>query len=841
MADNCQQLLDGVASITASGSDVLGDLFDSYIQASPIKLPPSHVPDTHSGTENATSSVSSTSFVSTLSSAVPNIEEDTSTGDDAVVNVLTQKERMSAAVIFYDMIRHENSEDLANLSVRAIARMYDIPRTTFRRRIAGERSISDFAEEREKFLISEQLSLVSYVNFLFQIGNPATINRLVDIGGEILQRRYAQNLGVNVRSLDRQVLPEEYRCNDQTMRRLVARRTELIPMLAKQLGSKRAAQTNRAVAEDFQRKLIGVVKKFNIHDMNIWNMDETGFMLGGCLESKTARVIVPARDKKVNAIVTTSDNREWISVVEAISATGEEVPPYFIMKGQGKNVLSRIARKCDSLFDEWSYGISPNGWTDDEHAVQWLMYFERKTRPAAWDPTAWGDRLQDDGSYVRMRNNQLVWANNIEPDSYRLLILDGHGSHLTGAFITYALDHKIVILQLPPHTSHFLQPLDVGVFAQMKKRYRTHVQKRANVGRHNITKDEFLEIYAQIRPQNFSFQAISNGWAQTGIRPVSMQPLERHFMNAPVNDLQRMLQTKQQQLEEGTARKDKGLTVELTGLKTINPADKLELNKLFKGQGRYLSVDPNASFHQVCDQILVEQDPQRRALLVEACRAWCDRKEIETKIYKIAGNLFYEAAVQNKKAVAESSSRAHLGLGRVVDEEAWAAHLEREAEAQAEATHTALEKQYQKCARQAASLGKKKLAVQEKAAKAKAKAEVEAAKAVQSPARSASAKKAASQAKNPLLDLPSLPSPLKTSFSRPRSPAKSASKPEALIKPTRRRAIRVVQRPPLPAPRAKSPSPSPEPTVLGRGMRRRKDTQKMKESDLLSPNKRRNK
>ena len=45
-----------------------------------------------------------------------------------------------------------------------------------------------------------------------------------------------------------------------------------------------------------------------------------------------------------------------------------------------------------------------------------------------------------------------------------LLVLDGHGSHDTLPIIDLALSHGIIIFCLPPHTTHKLQPLDVGVF-----------------------------------------------------------------------------------------------------------------------------------------------------------------------------------------------------------------------------------------------------------------------------------------------------------------------------------------------------------------------------------------
>ena len=55
---------------------------------------------------------------------------------------------------------------------------------------------------------------------------------------------------------------------------------------------------------------------------------------------------------------------------------------------------------------------------------------------------------------------------------YRLLIVDGHASHVSIEFITFARKHKIICLCLPPHSTHLLQPLDVSVFGPLKQNYK---------------------------------------------------------------------------------------------------------------------------------------------------------------------------------------------------------------------------------------------------------------------------------------------------------------------------------------------------------------------------------
>lgn len=74
----------------------------------------------------------------------------------------------------------------------------------------------------------------------------------------------------------------------------------------------------------------------------------------------------------------------------------------------------------------------------------------------------------------------------------RLLILDGHGSHLTPDFLLYAVEHNIVVLTLPAHTSHVLQPLDVGLFASLQRYYSDELDKLTSHGLDSINRAEFF-------------------------------------------------------------------------------------------------------------------------------------------------------------------------------------------------------------------------------------------------------------------------------------------------------------------------------------------------------------
>ena len=53
-----------------------------------------------------------------------------------------------------------------------------------------------------------------------------------------------------------------------------------------------------------------------------------------------------------------------------------------------------------------------------------------------------------------------------------LVIMDGHGTHMTGDTVDLCNREGIDLCILPPHTTHVLQPLDVGIFNSYKAAYR---------------------------------------------------------------------------------------------------------------------------------------------------------------------------------------------------------------------------------------------------------------------------------------------------------------------------------------------------------------------------------
>jgi len=190
----------------------------------------------------------------------------------------------------------------------------------------------------------------------------------------------------------------------------------------------------------------------------ITNVDEKGFVMG-----ISPRTEVITRRGKKNPHVTQSGKCKRITGLEAVSADGCIFPPYLIGKG-AKHMFDWYKNVTDEdKMARWS--VSPKGWTDNKIGC---------------------DRLTE--VYDPMNHQQC-------PNEARLLILDGHVSHINYKFLKYCEQNDIIVFCLPAHSTHLLQPLDVVLFSALQNAYKKTVEDyfhRTSIG---INRDIFLPLY----------------------------------------------------------------------------------------------------------------------------------------------------------------------------------------------------------------------------------------------------------------------------------------------------------------------------------------------------------
>ncbi len=185
------------------------------------------------------------------------------------------------------------------------------------------------------------------------------------------------------------------------------------------------------------------------------------------------------------AFIKQAGNREWASLIEVVGTSGRRLPLFVIFKGKKwkDDWYTRDMQAGDRI------SLSENGWTDNKLCIEWLKdCFEPATR-------------------TELRGE------------YRLLIVDGHASHVSNEFIKFVKANKIICLCLPPHSTHLLQPLDVSVFGPLKQNYKKLLAEKIRFTKYNIDKVDFISLIQQARQQGISSRNIQSAWRATGLIP----------------------------------------------------------------------------------------------------------------------------------------------------------------------------------------------------------------------------------------------------------------------------------------------------------------------------------
>ena len=104
-----------------------------------------------------------------------------------------------------------------------------------------------------------------------------------------------------------------------------------------------------------------------------------------------------------------------------------------------------------------------------------------------------------------------------------MLILDGHESHHSTEFELHCQQNNIITLCMPPHSSHLLQPLDVGCFGPLKQAYGRQVEDLMRMYINYISKLKFLCGFREAFFASITEKNIQGGFAGSGLVPYDLE------------------------------------------------------------------------------------------------------------------------------------------------------------------------------------------------------------------------------------------------------------------------------------------------------------------------------
>ena len=113
-----------------------------------------------------------------------------------------------------------------------------------------------------------------------------------------------------------------------------------------------------------------------------------------------------------------------------------------------------------------------------------------------------------------------------------MLLFDGHISHVNREFLGTCLDYKVLPGCLPPHTTHFSQPLDVSLFAPLKAAYSNILRQRTQAGERGVWKGNFYSLLVEAQRIAFTPENIRSGFWWTGLVPLDFEIIRR-ALNIP--------------------------------------------------------------------------------------------------------------------------------------------------------------------------------------------------------------------------------------------------------------------------------------------------------------------
>ncbi len=359
-------------------------------------------------------------------------------------------------------------------STESAARFFQIPPRTLRRRLHGGVSQSRSHEMQSILTIAEENTLVRWLKAYSIAGAHLTHALLKDLAIHIRVARVTFASSSTPRPF------QTSRINDKWIARFKKRHPEIQTIFARQLE---AARRDGASYENVRRWFDAVATLYEQHHYepsNVWNFDESGFGVGEEQVMKVLAFLDTAMQERVIA-----GKQEWVTDIECINAAGKALPPLLVFKGEYLNT-----RWLDERLPEgWFFATSKNGWTSNTLGLAWLQtVFEPLTREKAA-----GHR--------------------------RLLIADGHGSHIQADFIAHCMQNDIDLLIMPAHCSHVLQPLDVGVFPTFKLYHSVETHAITPLSFQRIPRSEWVEILSKARARAMTKDNILSGWRATGLWP----------------------------------------------------------------------------------------------------------------------------------------------------------------------------------------------------------------------------------------------------------------------------------------------------------------------------------
>ena len=348
---------------------------------------------------------------------------------------------------------------------------YGIPETTLRRYAKKDSNEYPVHGGRFKKVLSTNLEqqLSAYLQEMGSRGFGLTPVQVREFAFEIAERNQLQN----------RFKAESRKAGLDWFKSFLGRNPEITIRAPEATSIGRLAGFNKPQVDRFFQLLADVMKTHSFSASRIFNCVESGLPT---VPTKLQKVVAQKGARRVPK-VTSAERGRNITVVCSMNAAGYFVPPVFIFprKRFRSELLVGAPPDSDGFCNE-------SGWMNNATFIQYLQHFAKHTRPSKEDQI--------------------------------LLIVDNHASHISLDAVDFCRDHGIVLLSLPPHCTHRIQPLDVSFFGPLKKYYSQQCDAwmTKNPGK-AITEYHVAGLFADPYAKAATVGIAISGFRSTGIFP----------------------------------------------------------------------------------------------------------------------------------------------------------------------------------------------------------------------------------------------------------------------------------------------------------------------------------
>ncbi|KAF7566470.1 TolA, Membrane protein involved in colicin uptake [Pyrenophora tritici-repentis] len=377
----------------------------------------------------------------------------------------------------------ESRDPGEKFTLKEVAEKWGVNRSTLGRRwrrVTGPRS--DGYAQQQAIGPQQELELVRYITKLTKQGLPPTREMIRNFSSEVAHQQLSESWVT--RFINRH---EIY----------------LISKWTTAMDRTRHLADSESKYRLYFELLHQKITEYHLEARDIYNMDEKGFLIGMIGRSK--RIFSRRQwDKKEVRASLQDGSREFLTLLACCCADGSSLPPALIYAAKNGAIRSSWVEDIKAGEHEVFVSSSLTGWSNNDVGLAWLeQVFDR---------------------YTKQRSGR-----------WRLLILDGHGSHLTMEFIKYCDRHRILLMILPPHSTHTLQPLDVVLFKPLSQAYSNeltnHLYKAQ--GLIPIKKGDFFPLFWRAWQASFKQSTILKAFEATGIWPIDPNVILRRFASTP--------------------------------------------------------------------------------------------------------------------------------------------------------------------------------------------------------------------------------------------------------------------------------------------------------------------